>query len=49
MPDESCRCCGTELIGYSQCSECRRPIQKICTKCGRKSAEQFHDHCFYFI
>gem|GEM_PF-1038948 len=46
MPDKICRTCGEELVGYSQCSECKRPIQQICTKCGRRTAERFHQGCF---
>lgn len=46
MPDKICRICGEELIGYSQCFECKRPIQQICIKCGKRTMERFHLRCF---
>ena len=46
MPDKICRTCGEELISYSQCFECKRPIQQICIKCGKKTIERFHLGCF---
>lgn len=49
MPDESCRMCGGSLVRYSLCSECRKPIQRICINCGISTLEQFHSDCFYHI
>ncbi|NHI04359.1 hypothetical protein DYY67_1217 [Candidatus Nitrosotalea sp. TS] len=46
MPDKICRTCGEELIGYSQCFECKKPIQHICIKCGKKTIERLHLRCF---
>lgn len=47
MPDESCRICGNLLIPCSLCPECRKVMQRICKICGRKTDEQFHNHCMY--
>ncbi len=46
MPDQICRTCGEELVGFSQCFECKRPIQQICIKCGKRTIERFHSRCF---
>lgn len=45
MPDESCRKCGGMLTSCSSCQECRKITQRICTDCGSKTEEQFHDSC----
>ena len=47
MPDESCRKCGGMLIKSTLCASCRGTIQRICIKCGLKTAEQVHNGCFY--
>lgn len=46
MPDMSCRTCGSELITYSQCSECKRLLRQICVRCGKKTEERIHLNCF---
>lgn len=45
MPDESCRTCGGELLGYLVCSDCRKATQKICKSCNRSTLPQSHKHC----
>lgn len=47
MPDESCRNCGGNLVSCSLCAECKAVIGMICTSCGSKTTEQFHDSCLY--
>ncbi len=49
MPDELCRICGGTLANYSLCSECRKPIKRICTDCGGITDEWVHNYCFYQI
>lgn len=49
MPDESCRRCGGNLESYALCSQCKDPIENICTVCGTKTEERFHARCFYGI
>ncbi|MDE1861295.1 MAG: hypothetical protein KGI33_00115 [Thaumarchaeota archaeon] len=46
MPDKICRTCGEELMAYSQCSGCKRAIQQICIRCGRRTVERIHTACF---
>lgn len=45
MPDESCRSCGGTLNMHSQCSGCRKAVQKICQRCRALTRKQFHDRC----
>jgi hypothetical protein len=49
MPDESCRTCGGELISYTKCSECRKPIQRICKICGTMTEQEYHQNCLHTI
>jgi predicted amidophosphoribosyltransferase len=49
MPDESCRKCGGMLIKATLCAACRDIIQRICIKCGLKTAEQIHNQCLYEV
>lgn len=49
MPDESCRKCSGTLIKSTLCAACRGVIQRICIKCGLKTAEQIHEECFYEV
>lgn len=49
MPDEYCRKCGNEQTTYAKCAKCRKEIQRICIRCGQRTIEQFHAHCFYEI
>lgn len=49
MPDELCRSCGSSIVNYSLCSQCRKPIQRICINCGNNTLTQFHNDCFYHI
>ena len=48
MPDESCRLCGGALRTHSQCSECKKAIQRTCLKCNTLTWMQFHEHCKQF-
>lgn len=47
MPDESCRKCGGMLIKSNLCAACKGVVQRICIKCGLKTAEQVHSQCLY--
>ncbi|HSB84425.1 MAG TPA: hypothetical protein VLD64_08075 [Nitrosarchaeum sp.] len=49
MPDDSCRKCGGMLIKSTLCATCRGVMQRICIKCGLKTAEQVHSECFYEV
>lgn len=49
MPDESCRKCGSMLIKFALCARCRGTIQRICIRCGLKTAEQIHNACLYEV
>ena len=49
MPDESCRKCGGMLIKSNLCAACKGAVQRICIKCGLKTAEQIHSQCFYEV
>ena len=49
MPDESCRKCGGMLIKFTLCAACRGTVQRICIKCGLKTAEQVHSQCLYEV
>ena len=45
IPDKICRMCGEELMVYSQCFYCKRAIQQICIRCGRRTIERIHLDC----
>ena len=49
MHDELCRKCGGTLTNWSLCSECRKPIKRICVQCGLHTDEVIHSLCFYHI
>ena len=49
MHDEMCRKCGGMLTNWSLCSECRKPIKRICLQCGSHTEELVHSMCFYHI
>ena len=49
MHDEMCRKCGGTLTNWSLCSECRKPIKRICLLCGSHTEEIIHNMCFYHI
>lgn len=49
MHDEMCRKCGGTLTNWSLCSECRKPIKRICLKCGSQTEEIIHSLCFYHV
>jgi predicted amidophosphoribosyltransferase len=49
MHYELCRKCGGELANWSLCSECRKPIKRICVKCGFHTDEIIHRRCFYHM
>jgi hypothetical protein len=49
MPDESCRRCGGRLIKSTLCATCKDVVQKICIKCGLKTAEWIHSQCLYEV
>ena len=45
MPDESCRTCGGPLVRLSQCSQCRKTMQKKCDICDSVTHAQIHIEC----
>ena len=47
MHDELCRKCGGMLTNWSLCSECRKPVKRICLQCGVYTEERIHNICFY--
>ena len=49
MPDESCRTCGGILIDCTLCAECKGVIGLICSSCGDRTMEQFHDNCMFRV
>lgn len=49
MHDELCRKCGGMLTNWSLCSECRKPVKRICIQCGSHTVEVIHNLCFYHI
>ena len=49
MPDESCRKCGGVITKCTLCAECREVISMICTICGERTLERFHDYCMYYV
>lgn len=49
MHDEMCRKCGGSLTNWSLCSECRKPIKRICLQCGSRTEEIIHSLCFYHL
>ena len=49
MHDELCRKCGGMLINWSLCSECRKPVKRICLECGSYTDEVIHNMCFYQV
>lgn len=49
MHDEMCRKCGGMLTNWSLCSECRKPIKRICLQCGSYTEEIIHNLCFYHV
>lgn len=49
MHDELCRKCGGMLTNWSLCSECRKPIKRICLQCGIYTEERVHNVCFYHV
>lgn len=49
MHDEMCRKCGGMLTNWSLCSECRKPIKRVCSQCGSYTEEIIHNLCFYHV
>jgi predicted amidophosphoribosyltransferase len=49
MHDELCRKCGGTLTNWSLCSECRKPVKRICVLCGWYTDEIIHSQCFYHL
>lgn len=49
MHYELCRKCGGELANWSLCSECLRPVKRICIQCGFHTDEIIHSRCFYHV
>lgn len=49
MPDESCRTCGGNLIDCTLCAQCKGVIGMICSRCGERTLEQFHDNCMFRV
>ncbi len=47
--DEFCRKCGGKLVNWSSCYECKKPIKRICVKCGSHTDEMIHVPCFYHV
>ncbi|HXG74330.1 MAG: hypothetical protein QW177_07220 [Candidatus Nitrosotenuis sp.] len=42
MPDESCRRCGGALELIRKCSECKKPLEQICTMCANAITDAVH-------
>gem|GEM_PF-1367800 len=49
MHDELCRKCGGMLTNWSLCSECRKPIKRVCLECGLHTEERIHNVCLYHL
>ena len=47
MPDTLCRQCGGDLQTHIRCTNCRQPLQLICTKCIQSTEVRYHTQCMY--